>query len=169
MTSKLLAVAVTFAVAGCTQMPDRMKMMMGGGHQMPPADATALWNHLQKVNYQSSYKLFPGKAKMYAGTQPHGAFLTTYVNDSAYQALSSGKTPLPVGAILVKENYMPDRTLAAVTVMYKVAGFDSANNDWNWLKRNADGKVDASGKPAGCIGCHKPAAARDYVLTPIKM
>ena len=58
--------------------------------------------------------------------------------------------------------------LDAVTVMYKSAGFDAANNDWYWLKRGADGKVQAEGKVAGCIGCHQPAK-RDYVLTPVAM
>lgn len=165
----IAGIAAVVVVAGCSQMPHMPQMMKAKGHaMMPPADATALWNHLQSANYQSSFKLYPGKGKMYAGTQPHGAFLTTYVNDAAHGALAGGKAPLPVGSILVKENYMPDRSLAAVTVMYKVAGFDAQNNDWYWLKRSADGKVEASGKPAGCIGCHKPST-RDYVLTPIKM
>ncbi len=32
--------------------------------------------------------------------------------------------PMPAGAIVVKENYMPDKKLAAITVMYKVAGYN---------------------------------------------
>ncbi len=156
------------AAASCSQMREHLPGMPGtsASAAMPPADATALWNHLQKVNYAASYKLFPGKGRMYPGSQPHGAFLTTYVNDAAFDALRGGSARLPAGSILVKENYMPDRSLAAVTVMYKVAGFDASNNDWYWLKRSADGTVEASGKPAGCIACHKPAA-RDYVLTPM--
>lgn len=162
----LLAASVVAALAaGCTQM-QKMPQMMGMAQPMPAADATALWNHLEGVKYASTYKLYPGKGRMYAGSQPHGAFLTTYVNDAAHRALSNDTKPLPVGSILVKENYMPDRKLAAVTVMYKVAGFDPQNNDWYWLKRDAAGKVEASGKVAGCIGCHKPSQ-RDYVLTPI--
>jgi len=48
------------------------------------------------------------------------------------------------------------------------AGFDAANNDWYWLKRGADGKVQAEGNVAGCIGWHQPAK-RDYVLTSVAM
>lgn len=33
-------------------------------------------------------------------------------------------------SIVVKENYKPDKTLAAITVMHKVAGFDPAGGDW---------------------------------------
>lgn len=39
----------------------------------------------------------------------------------------NGVGSMPSGAILVKENYMPDSTLAATTVMYKVDGFDPGN------------------------------------------
>jgi len=105
---------------------------------------------------------------MYQAAPPHGAWLSTFVNDSARKALERGDMKMPAGAIIVKENYTPAKMLDAVTVMYKSAGFDAANNDWYWLKRGADGKVQAEGKVAGCIGCHQPAK-RDYVLTPVAM
>ena len=50
--------------------------------------------------------------------------LTTYLNDVALQALSSGASRMAPGAIVVKENYMPDSTLAAVTTMFKVEGYN---------------------------------------------
>jgi hypothetical protein len=159
------AACAALLAAGCAQMPYGGMMMK---KDMPKAEAAALWAHIEKANYQGSYKLFPGKGKLYAGGAPHGMLLTTYVNDAAYKALSQGGKTMPAGSILVKENYMPDKSLAAITVMYKSSGFDAENNDWYWLKRDAAGKVEASGKVAGCIGCHKPSQ-RDYVLTPVKM
>jgi hypothetical protein len=168
MNLRLIAIAVpiTAALAACS-MP-RMMDRMGMGSDMPKADPASLWSHLTKADYQKSFKLFPGKERLYQGGQPHGAWLSTHVNDTAFKALTSGQGALPAGSIIVKENYMPDKTLAAVTVMYKVAGYDAKNNDWYWLKRSADGKIDASGKVESCIACHAPAK-RDYILTPITM
>jgi len=60
--------------------------------------------------------------------------LTTYVNDLARDALTNGVSLMPAGAIIVKENYMPDSTLAAVTAMHKVSDYDPAHNDWYWAK-----------------------------------
>jgi hypothetical protein len=72
---------------------------------------------------------------------------------------------MPVGAIVVKENYTPDSTLAATTVMYKVSGYDPEAGDWFYLKRLADGTVEASGRVAGCQGCHAQRADNDYLFT----
>lgn len=50
--------------------------------------------------------------------------LTTYANTTAYQALQAGQVAdLPPGSIIVKENWMPDSTFDAATVMYKVDGY----------------------------------------------
>lgn len=135
---------------------------------LPKADAQALWAYLQKQDYTKSFRHWPGKDKLYKGIEPHGAWLTTYVNEPALKALNGGGSgPLPAGSIVVKENYLPEKKLAAVTVMYKVEGFDPAHNDWFWLKRSAAGQIEASGKVDGCIGCHS-ASRRDYLLTPLK-
>jgi hypothetical protein len=72
---------------------------------------------------------------------------------------------MPPNAIIVKENYMPDSTLAAVTVMYKVRGYDPTHNDWFWLKMSPADSVLAEGKVQGCIDCHAGAASNDYIWT----
>lgn len=133
---------------------------------LPKAEAKALWDWLQAQNYQTTFMLFPGKEKMYPGREPHGAYLSTYVNAAAFNALRETNAPLPVGAVLVKENYLPNRQLAATTVMYKVAGYDPAHNNWFWMKRNADGKVEAAGKVDSCIACHA-SSTTDYVMTEV--
>lgn len=131
----------------------------------PAPTAKAVWNHLQEADYESNWSLWPGKGEFFEGQEPHGALLTNYLNPPAMRALEGDATSMPPGAIIVKHNYTPDRTLAAVTVMYKSAGFDPEHNDWFWLKRAADGTVEASGKVEGCQSCHGAASDNDYVLT----
>ena len=138
------------------------------GPELPDTTVEAVWSHLQEQGYES-WAHFPGKGDLYAGGEPHGALLTTYVNATAADGLEGGSpVSIPVGGILVKENYMPDSTLAAVTVMYKTDGFNPDHNDWWFLKRAADGTVEASGRVEGCQSCHGGARSNDYVLTPIE-
>jgi hypothetical protein len=130
----------------------------------PDTTAESLWAHLTSQNYQQ-WQLWPGKNRLYSGADPHGALLTTYVNQIASDAIASKAGQMPPGAIVVKENYMPDSTLAAVTVMHKVPGYDSANRDWYWLKRNADGSIDMAGRGGMCAQCHGKQSGNDYIFT----
>lgn len=132
---------------------------------MPDTTAAAVWAHLQEANYQQNWQLWPGKGRLYTGGEPHGMLLTTYVNTSAHDAATTRAGSMPVGAIVVKENYMPDSTLAAVTVMYKTQGYNPDHNDWFFIKRLADGTVEASGRVQGCQDCHMARRDNDYILT----
>lgn len=135
---------------------------------LPQPNVDSVWSYLQAENY-TDWQLFPGTSQLQEGGAPHGALLTTYVNQTAREALINGTVPLPVGSIIVKENYMPDRSFAAATVMIKrSAGYNAQANDWYWLKRNADGSVDADGTAQGCQNCHGMAGSRDYVLTEVE-
>lgn len=136
-----------------------------GEAQMPQADGAALWAYLESVDVAANWQLWPGKGQLYAGQEPHGMLLTTYLSPSAHEALMNGAGSMPSGAIIVKENYMPDSTLAATTVMYKVDGFDPANNNWFWLKRLADGTIEVEGMGSGCITCHAAQRNNDFVFT----
>lgn len=134
--------------------------------QRPDTTVEAVWAHLQAQAYRESWPTWPGKGELYAGGEPHGMLLTTYVNGAALDALRTGAGAMPVGAIIVKENYMAsDSSLAAVTVMYKTESFNPDHNSWWFLKRNADGSVDAGGRGAGCESCHGARADNDYILT----
>ncbi|MFQ5679146.1 MAG: cytochrome P460 family protein [Gemmatimonadota bacterium] len=135
----------------------------------PDTTAEALWAHLEESDYQGNWSTWPGKGELYEGQEPHGMLLTTYLNPLALDALTNGAGSMPTGAIVVKENYMPDSTFAAATVMYKAAGYDPEHNDWFWMKRNADGTVEAQGRVGMCYGCHAGGADNDYLMTaPIK-
>lgn len=69
--------------------------------------------------------------------------MTTYVNGRAYRAIEKKSEMLPVGSIVMKENYSPDKKLMAHTVMYKVKGYIPQGGDWFWAKYAPDGKIEA--------------------------
>lgn len=127
--------------------------------------ATELWAMLQKADYAKNWSLVPGKGEQYAGQGPHGMLLTTYLNEGAFNTMESKSGEFPDGSIIVKENYKPDKTLAAITVMVKKAGFDADHHDWFWTKFGPDGSIQATGKPAGCVSCHGAVRTNDYVFT----
>ncbi|NIO15881.1 MAG: hypothetical protein GTN70_02590 [Deltaproteobacteria bacterium] len=132
--------------------------------ELPKAEGAAVYTFITTASKYQDWPLWPGKEKMYKGQPPHGAFLTTYINDAAKSAIDAG-TVMGAGAMIVKENYSPEKQLAAVTVMYKVAGFNPEANDWFWAKYKADGTVEKEGKVEGCIKCHAAKKANDYVFT----
>lgn len=145
------------------------EMTTTAASDMPEVSGPALWEHLQSADYRANWELWPGKGEKYEGTEPHGLLLTTYLNEVAYDAFTNAAGRMPADAIIVKENYMPDGTLAAITTMYKVEGYNAEAGDWHWVKFLADGSIDmdgmAQGKVAMCIGCHTGKADNDYVFT----
>ncbi|UCC84683.1 MAG: cytochrome P460 family protein [Gemmatimonadota bacterium] len=132
---------------------------------LPETAGVAVWEYLEAVDYTANWELWPDKGELYEGQEPHGVLLTTYLNSAAYEAVTGMAGSMPVGAIIVKENYMPDSTLAAITIMYKVDGYDPDNNDWYWVKRLADGTIEVEGMGAGCIACHAAQRDNDFVFT----
>ncbi|MFQ5730493.1 MAG: cytochrome P460 family protein [Planctomycetaceae bacterium] len=135
----------------------------------PVSFEAKLWDYLQTIQYRNWAPAAGQGLDAYPGKSPHGAFLKMYLNRVA---ASNAKSP-PYGSIIIKENYGKDKkTLMAVTVMYRVKGYDAANNDWYWVKYKPDGTVartppDKGSKPiAGrfksCINCHDGAAGDDY-------
>jgi hypothetical protein len=127
--------------------------------------AQELWQELQSANYVDSWETIPGKGTMYKGQGPHGTLLSTYLNPEAAGAMQSASGDMPASAIILKENYMADETLAALTVMYKVVGYDPARNDWFYVKYQADGTIDAAGTPGGCLSCHGAVRSNDYIFS----
>jgi hypothetical protein len=161
-----LAGSLALAVYGCYRPPEKPVSMA------PPrvrASGPALWDYLREADYENTWKMWPGKSAFYKGRAPHGAFLTTYVNGIAYDAIESKTGVIPFGAIVVKENYTPDKKLAATTVMYKVEGYDPEAGNWFWAKYAPNGKVSAAGKVKMCINCHGMKKDNDYIMTaPLK-
>ena len=133
--------------------------------ELPDTTSASVIAYLDEVDYQNNddWRLFPGSTERYAGTDPHGMLLTTYVNSAAFNAIEAGETT-PSGSILVKENYSPEGNLGAITVMYKVSGYNPDHDDWYWLKELADGTVEKEGMVMGCQECHQDVS--DYIFGP---
>lgn len=134
----------------------------------PDTTAEALWAHLEAEAYRDNWRLWPGKDRLYAGTEPHGMLLTTYANNTAYRALQAGQVgELPPGSIIVKENWMPDSTFDAATVMYKVEGYNPEHQDWLFAKFDPQGSPDAFGRAPMCQECHQNAGS-GYIYTAVQ-
>ena len=136
------------------------------GHKtmMPIPAAGDLRHHIIGQEHYKNWKTWPGKGEMYKGSEPHGSFLTVYINDQALTSLESGKG-MANNAIIVKENYSPDKQLIAITVMYKVKGYNPEAGDWFWAKYGADWETMAEGKVQGCLACHTSAKNNDFIFT----
>ncbi len=90
----------------------------------------------------------------------HGESVQIWWNDAAFSSYEAGAgTPLPEGAILVKEGYTDasGAELKAITYLWKNSGLF-------FLATNPDGSVmDAGYDYAYCLGCHE--GAPDGVLS----
>lgn len=163
MKRNLVILVCSFIVFGL------VGIALAGGGNLPKAEGKAVYDYITKTNPYHNWALFPGKDKLYKGAHPHGALLTTYVNDIALKGINDKVGTLANGAMIIKENYMPDKMLGAVTVMYRVDGYDPDAGDWFWAKYTADGAIEKEGKVAGCINCHTAAITNDWVFTgPVK-
>jgi hypothetical protein len=120
----------------------------------------------RKIEARRTYRTGRGTVGLFPrrrGPHPHKPYLK--------RASAAGSFRPPGGdqiRIVVKENYMPDKKLAAITVMYKVAGYNPGVGDWFWAKYTPDGKVEAEGKSGMadmCIGCHGKAKGNDFLFT----
>lgn len=131
---------------------------------LPSADAEKLNEYLVKLNPYRAWELWPGKGRLYKGTEPHGALLTTFVNEKAYFSVRD-KTGMVYDSIIAKENYTADRKFDSLTVMYKIRGYNPAAGDWFWAKYAPDGKVLAAGRVDACINCHSKKKDNDYIMT----
>ena len=139
--------------------------MIAASGDMPPTDGGDFWTYITKTDPYQKWETWPGYPGIYPGKSPHGAYLKLFANKAAQKALKEGK-PMPEGAIIIKENYGKDqKTLMAITPMYKVKGYNPEGGDWFWAKYGPDGKIMASGKPKGCIKCHGVKKDSDWLFT----
>ncbi|UZP67205.1 cytochrome P460 family protein [Desulfovibrio mangrovi] len=124
--------------------------------------AEKVWNEVVKDAAYKKWKNWPDHAGMQCGlSSPHGELHIVYVNDVG---LSKRGTPKPYGTVVVKEDYTQDRKLDAITVMYKVPGYNPDAADWFWARYTADGKAGPVGTPEGCISCHMERSGRDFII-----
>ena len=161
----LIVSAVVVSFAGHESMVIPYEgVILGEKTMMPMPEGGDLRHHIIGQEPYKTWQLWPGKGEMYEGTEPHGAILTTYVNDIALNSIKMMKG-MQNNSIIVKENYTPKKNLAAVTVMYKVKGYNPEGGDWFWVKYDPAFKVLSEGKVKGCLDCHGDAKDNDYVYT----
>jgi hypothetical protein len=129
--------------------------------EMPGPDAAALWKYITEESPYTQWSFWPDHKGMQPGRSPHGAFHKVLVNKPALEATS---VPIPDGSIVVKENFTADKKMAALTIMYKVKGYDPDNGDWYYAKYDPDGTIGPAGKVRGCIACHAGNAKNDYIF-----
>ena len=150
--------------AGCSAVGEDSEGMSAA--EAPAADGAAIIAFLEAADYKNAWQHLPGTEPMYTGQDPHGALLSTYFNAIALQAITDKAGSIPAGGMVVKENYMPDGTLAAITVMYKAAGYENPDaNGWFFLKYAPDGAIEAEGQVQGCTECHGDVQDNDFLFT----
>lgn len=128
---------------------------------MPGADPAELWDYITRVSPYKDWGFWPDLQGMQRGRAPHGVKHKVFVNKAA---LTSKRPPVKYGAIQVKENFNRNGKLMAITVMYKVKGYNPGDGDWFWVKYNRKGRARPYGKPNGCIECHGTRARNDFIL-----
>lgn len=146
-----------------------------GAAELPEADGAALMEYVLETDPYTEWGTWPSDewndfdANLVSGA-PHGNVVRIYVNDIALEAADSFDGSLPEGSMIAKENYVGEDPanpgeLDAVTIMYKVDGFNPDAGNWFWIKAKPSGEqIDAEGAVDGCIGCHSQPGHQDFVL-----
>jgi hypothetical protein len=172
----VFAMAVFSQTATKTAKKTEKKVQMPFGGKEDVAFANDMWKAMKDYN---SWLM---KSEVRMGMSPHGDFIQLY-----YNIVNLNGKPYHV---IVKDNFggegatkdlvteSPSKYLMAVTVMVqREKGYDLENNDWFWVKYNADGTIGkdekgtemagrvAKGMDTGCISCHKAAKDNDYIFT----
>lgn len=129
--------------------------------QMPGTNPDEVWKYITEESPYTEWGFWAGHEDMQKGRAPHGPFHKVYVNK---QGIDSTQAPAQDGTIQVKESYNKSKELKAITVMYKVKGYNPDAGDWYWVKYSLTGKAEKAGKPKGCIRCHRGKKKNDYVF-----
>jgi hypothetical protein len=125
-----------------------------GAAELPEADGAALMEYVLETDPYTEWGTWPSDewndfdANLASGA-PHGNVVRIYVNDIALEAADSFDGSLPEGSMIAKENYVGTDPanpgeLDAVTIMYKVDGFNPDAGNWFWIKAKPSGEqIDA--------------------------
>ena len=156
----VLGLPVMMLLAGC---PGGMPTDTGMEASPSSAELFAL---ITEADPFDNWAQFPDAQGIVPSQAPHGPMARVWINELVEGALADFTGELPDGSIIVKENLgeSTSEKADALTVMWKVSGFDVDNNDWFWANITPDGVVNTEGKVAGCIACHSGARDNDFVF-----
>lgn len=159
----VIIIALALMIVPRSEVNAEEKMEMPFGGKADVKFATKMWKGM------ADYQKWLIKSEMLPGKSPHGKFLKLY-----YNIVNIDEKPYHV---IIKNNYTPEKKLAAITIMVKrEAGYDPDNQNWFWAKYETDGSISkndkdmalagrvAKGMDMGCIACHKVADDNDYVF-----
>ena len=172
----VFAMAVFSQTAAKADKKAEKKAQMPFGGKEDITFANDLWKAMK------GYENWLMKSEVRMGMSPHGDFIQLY-----YNLMNVNGKPYHV---IVKDNFggegatkelitdTPSKYLMAVTVMVqREASYDPEDNNWFWIKYNADGTISnddkgtamagrvAKGMDTGCISCHKTAKDNDFIFT----
>jgi len=140
-----------------------------------PTDAKGLLNYIMREHPYNRWGTWSNSKwnvfdKPTTGENPHGNAIQIYVNDVALNYYNENKNnlpenpKLPVGSIVVKENYRTKLSekqttvspidLVELTIMYKAVD-ESGKANWFWMKTQPYGPIDVAGfNKESCMSCH---------------
>jgi len=134
----------------------------------PGPNAEQINAYIVKYKPYTAWNFWPGKEKLYKGSQPHGELLTTFVNTPAFFSIND-KKGMADGSMIAKEGYSADKKFLGLFVMYKIKGYNPQAGDWFYARYAPDGKVLAGGRVEACMQCHEKQKDNDYLFTgPVK-
>ena len=150
----LICGLIALAILGCAQQE-------GPAFTAETINASDLYAMFTQDMSYTDWSFWEDVDGLIEGKAPHGTYIKNYAND---MVLTASGDAYPYGSLIVKENYTPDTTLAKITVMYKVRGYNPDDGDWFWAMYGVDGSVEAEGKIQGCISCHRVRKDQDYAF-----
>lgn len=137
--------------------------------QTPDEFHASFWSHIcrQDAAY-NTWKVLKWEKAEDGIENPHGAVTPTYANKVA----ADDPKTLPIGSVLVREDYDDKRKRLSISVMYRVKAYDKDHGNWYWIKYLENGTVvrgkdnkPLAGKIASCSECHSKANDKDFVFS----
>ena len=138
--------------------------LLGGCFQ----DNTAQRSSFLPLDYQTTFRPVRDCRQVVEHQNSYQKVLTNPVASDPYTTASY---PLPVGSVVVAEQYGDDSSCGSLNGYYLMAkekqGYDNAGNDWHWQKLDLNGRIEQDGKLQACASCHQAkCAASDYLCSP---
>lgn len=119
-------------------------------------------------NYRQTYSEVRGCR---SSTEHGGVYIRVLTNPIAAQPYLSNENPLPVGSIVIKEEFSGPGCQTGDLIRWRAMrkeapGYDPDDGDWHWQWVDLTGQVVFNDKQT-CIGCHarSECVARDFMCT----
>jgi hypothetical protein len=137
--------------------------------QTPDEFYSSFWNHIVKKD--AAYNTWKSLAREMADVgieNPHSNVSRTYANKIA----ADDAKALPIGSILVREDYDDKGKRKSISVMYRVKDYDKEHGNWYWFQYQENGSImrdvgkkAIAGKVTSCIECHVKANGKDFTFS----